>query len=453
MIWLIDYTHYRKPIDPRLAQCKTDYFRLKSYLRARIIGPTAPVSSRVFSTGLLRLATILAANGVPVRYMHYYMLEQALDSGEQLPQTVAFSAVCPTVPLCARLAGRIKQRSPETCVMIGGPHVNLNPELTARTFPIFDKMAVGYEKQAAELIAGRELAEPDGDYVDYSLLPYPLREYAINTFTTMGCPFSCAYCADGRAPHYKASPDGQLRQMKKLLPERTLVHFFDSVLGFSPEGIRSVCHELREAQHNFLLSCDMRADLLTPELVRELESAGFVEIRLGMESADAELLSASNRTLMPDRFTQQVRMVRECSNLYITLYSITGLPGTTAESQEKTLDFCDYLLTEHLVDEIKNALYVPYPMSGVDYAERGITLLNENWEDYDRQSFPVFCTELMSAEQLWELYIHTAQSINRSWLRASGFERFEDIPVLEGYYNEYVEASYLDKKQGGVSDV
>ena len=77
------------------------------------------------------------------------------------------------------------------------------------------------------------------------------------------------------------------------------------------------------------------------------------------------------------------------------LYSITGLPGTDAVSREKTLEYCDYLFREHLADEIKNALYVPYPMKGVCYADRGVQVLDEDWSHYDRQSFPVFCTDRM----------------------------------------------------------
>ena len=446
MIWLVDYTHYEKAIDPRLAKCKQDYFRLKSYTRFQKIGPTAPVKSRVFATGLLRLATILHRNGVQVRYLHYYMLEQLLEQGAALPEKVAFSCVCPTVPACAELARQIKERSSGTEVILGGVHVNLSPELTAQRYPVFDRLCIGHEYAAAQQLAGCDLQQTTGDYVDYSLLPYPLHEYAINTFTTAGCPFRCSYCADGRAPHFVASPDGQINQLKKLLPERNLVHFFDSVLGFSQEGIRNTCEHLIRAEHPFLLSCDMRAELLTPELVKLMEKAGFVELRLGMESADPELLERNERTLTVDRFEQQVRMIHEHSNLSVTLYSITGLPGTDAVSQEKTLEYCDYLFREHLADEIKNALYVPYPMKGVCYADRGVEVLDEDWSHYDRQSFPVFRTDRMDQAQLWELYLHTAESINQSWLRSQGFESFEAVPVIQGYYQEYVQANYLKKK-------
>lgn len=447
MIWLVDYTHYKQEIDPRLAQSKRDYFKLKSYVRYEKIGPTAPVSNRVFGTGLLRLATILHKNGIEVRYIHYYMLEQALDSGEPMPETVAFSALCPTVPRCAALARRIKELSPNTRVMLGGVHVNLNPRITKERFPIFDMLVTGYEQEAAEKIAGRPLIAIPKPYVDYSLLPFPLREYAINTFTAMGCPFRCDYCVDGRAPHFCASVDGQIGELKKLLPRRNLIHFFDSVLGYSKEGMLRVCSELKRADHGMLLSCDMRADMLTPQLVRELEAAGFVEIRLGFESADGEVLSKNKRTLGVETFLDQIKMVRESSGLYVALYSITGVPGTDRASQDRTLEFCDFLFRDRLVDEIKNALYVPYPIEGVNYADRGIRILSDAWENYDRQSPPVFETDRMSREELWELYLYTAESINESWLRGMGFDSFDDVPVIEGYYREYVEDKYLNDAQ------
>ena len=443
MIWLIDYTHYHKPIDPRLNACKQDYFRIKSYVRSKKIGPTAPVSSKVFGTGLLRLATILDRNGVEVRYLHYYDLERLLDEGEPIPARVAFSAICPTIPMCAELAARIKSKSPDTVLIIGGVHVKLNAELTRERYPIFDRFCVGYEHEAAEDIAGHSLSPVYEPYADYGLLPAPLHTYAINTFTTMGCPFKCSYCVDGMAPRFCAAKDGQIEIMKDLLPERNLVHFFDSVLGFSREGLLRVCESLQKAEHPFLLSCDMRADLLTPELLTEMEKAGFVEIRLGMESADQSILDRSQRTLSVNKFLEQIRMIRESSNLYVTLYSITGLPGTTRETQEKTLEFCDYLFRENLVDEIKNSLYVPYPMDGVDYEARGVHILTDDWSCYDRQSHPVFRTDLMSDEEMWELYIHTAKSINESWLRGLGFASIDEVPVIDGYYCEYVEENYM----------
>lgn len=441
MIWLVDYTTYRMDIDPALKRYRAAYFRVKGYKRKCTIGETAPARTRTYSNGLLRLATLLRRGGVPCRYLHADMLETLLDNGEPLPEIVAFSTVCPTVPRAAALAARVKRRSPATRVYAGGPQINAAPRLTAEKFPVFDRLIVGYEERAASAIAGVPIAAGGGPYVDFSLLPYAAEEYAINTFTAMGCPFSCAYCADGRAPKFSVSDDAMLSQLAGL-PRRKLVHVFDSVLGSSTERALAVCRELQRLDHGFLLSCDMRAELMTEELAREMEKAGFVEVRLGIESADEELLKKNGRTLSPQSCIGTLKMLRDTTNLYLTLYSVTGLPGTTRAGQERTLEMFHGLLVRRLADEIKNALYVPYPYDDIDYAARGVIVKDDDWAHYDRQSYPVYETPQLRRDELWELYLETTKTIAESWRESLGFERFDDVPDTGDYYGEYFQANY-----------
>lgn len=228
-------------------------------------------------------------------------------------------------PQAAALAERIKARSPKTKVYVGGPQVNLSPNAVRERFPIFDKLTLGHELVAAGGIAGRPTSDIS-PYLDFSLLPHPLASYAINTFTALGCPFGCHYCADGRAPKVCVSDDAMLSRMSAL-PPRTLIHIFDSVFGYSAARALAVCKNLQRLQHPFVLSCDMRAEMITEEPVREMQKAGFREIRLGIESADEELLQKNGRTLAPQRCLDAVKIIRETSDIYITLYSVTGLPG------------------------------------------------------------------------------------------------------------------------------
>lgn len=448
MIWLIEYTHYQKRIDPELMRIRSDYMKIKRYKRDRLIGNCAPVGDRVYSIGLLRIATILHRNGFDVKYYDFETINSLLDDGfTAFPDVVAFSCVCPTVPLCADMAKRIKSVSPKTMLLLGGIHVNLCPDETRIRFPIFDDLCIGYELDAAEKICGRKLHQVDDIYADYSLLPFPLTDYSINTFTTSGCPFRCGYCSDGRAPLFKSSENGQLNLLKELLPQRTMVHFFDSVLGYSTEGARAVCKAIKATEHNFILSCDMRADLLTKELILDLEDAGFSEIRMGIESGDQELLDRNNRTLKVEGFMEKLQMVRDHSSMYIALYSVVGLPGTTDRSVDMTLDYFDGILNQGYADEIKNTQYVPYPIQGVDHEKRGIHILTTDWSKYDRQSFPVYRTNELHAEKLWELYLKTARSINSSWLRSCGFRSYDEIPFVDTQYEEYMENTYMLKEK------
>ncbi|MDD6211528.1 MAG: B12-binding domain-containing radical SAM protein [Clostridiales bacterium] len=443
MIWLVDYTYYEQPIDERLAEQKKQYFHIKKYKRWKMIGPTADVKTKTYGMGLLRIATILACNHIPVKYIHWEMLEEALERGQPMPETIAFSTVCPTVPKAAGLCEKVKAVSPETRCYLGGIHVTLDEEETKERFPVFDEFITGFEYESAKQLAGTDLPHVPAVYADFSLLPYPIKDYAINTFSAMGCPFHCSYCADGLAPHFKAAEDGMISQFMKMLPEKTLIHFFDSVLGGSVQGAFDLCDRLIQLNHPFILSCDMRADLLTPELVRKMEQAGFREIRLGLESVDMDLLLQNKRTLSYEVFLKQVKMIKEETNLYIAAYTVLGLPGTTYESHMTTLEQFRFLLEKHYIDEIKNTLYVPYPMEGVDYSKRGLILDSMDWNRYDRQSFPVYHTKELSAQQIWDLYVETLCVINDAWCKSLGYERISEIPAIEGYYNEYIETNYL----------
>ena len=448
MIWLVDYTVYEKEIDLRLKKAKIQYFQIKNYKRYTKIGLTAPVKTRTFSNGLLRLATILYENDLPVQYIHASDFISILAHSEALPETIAFSAVCPTVPPCAELCDEIHRISPKTKVFLGGAHVNVAYDLTNRKYKTFDKLIRGYEFDAAEQIAEKPCSKVPDKYLNYNLLPHPVSEYAINTFTAMGCPFSCAYCVDGCAPHFESSIDGQLSELRERIPQRTLVHFFDCVLGYSQERLLCVCDALSNLQHGMLLSCDMRAEFLNEKTIQSLIKAGFVEIRLGIESADEIQLAQNNRFLKWDDLFEKIKLVRETSSLYITLYAATGLPGITVQGQEKTISTFDYLLTEQYVDEIKNCMYVPYPMDGLDYASRGIYIMTNQWEQFDRQSFPVYRTNQLSQDDLWELYLQTTEAISKSWLKSCGASSVKDLIFPSGYYSEYIVDRYDCSDEG-----
>ena len=441
VIWLVDYTTYRQRVDPRLKAMRDDYFKIKAIKRARKIGRARTPKTRTYATGALRLATILNANGFPARYVHAYDLLDQLLSCDKPPDVIAFSAVCPTVPACDALREKVKEASPETRVLLGGSHVNVAYMQTLARYPEFDQIVRGYDMQAASAIAGAECTRDPRPFVDYDLLPHGVENYAINVVTTTGCPFACSYCTDGLVPYLEASDDGLLGLLKGRVPRGSLVHFFDSVLGFSQERLLGICDRLAGLDHGFLLSCDMRAELLGPQTLEALERAGFVEIRLGVESADEDQLRHNNRFLMPDEFARKLDMVRERTNLYVTLYSASGLPGVTQRSFEATTGLLGGLLREDVVDEVKSCMYVPYPRDGLDYDGRGVHVIDHDWSHYDRQSFPVYETPLFSRDELWEMHLDSTRAINEAWAHSVGFSSPAEIPDGDSH-PEYTSENY-----------
>ncbi|MCI8930908.1 MAG: radical SAM protein [Lachnospiraceae bacterium] len=448
-VWLIDATAYKKEISQELLAIKKDYFKIKAYARKQRIGDHVLPVQRTFSTGLLRIATLLHRIGYDVQYYHLndFLEQNMAELAKGCPDIAAFGCVCPTVPICGNLAEKIKSRYPAAITVIGGAHVNMALNQTIKKFPCFDRYSFGYDKEAAGRVIGREINREieDEPYVDYSILPYSLNEYDINIFTTLGCPFRCAYCQDGQMPYLEHRLDGGLGMIQEQLALGKLVHFFDSTLGYCESRLFEVCKALQALKHKFVLSCDIRAEFLTEKTLKALEDAGFREIRVGLEAADSRVLEKNNRKILPDTVMDKIKLVRKNSGLYLTLYTVSGLPGFTLETYRKNQEIYRYLLETRSVDEIKNAQYVPYPRDNMDLTGKGIIWMEDKWENYDRQSYPVYETKELTRQQIWEGFLDTARTINRAWLKGWGLGSVDELGNEE-LYPEYIVSNYLGKK-------
>jgi hypothetical protein len=447
-VWLVDATTYRKPLDLEVQRHKDYFFRLETHARRRHpgIGVTAPRGTRTYSAGLLRIGTILAASGCSIRYMRAEDAEAALVDGDgaDRPDIVGFGAVCPTVPLCAELARALRARFPGVRAVLGCAHAVVARELTLARFPgVFDSVAGAFEADAAAALAGvprTALATPERD-LDYGLLPHPLRTYAINLMTQTGCPFTCTYCQDRLVPRERSALDGGLAGILQHLPGRTPVHFCDSVLGGGARRALEVCDRLAELDHSMVLSCDLRPELVSEPLLRALERAGFAEVRLGLDSADEDVLATARRGAGPDRLPRVLRTIRETSGLYVSIYMVTGLPGSTPATLDRNLDVVACLLEERLADQIKHHVYVPYPTDQCPTGTPEVRIREHDWSRYDRNSYPVYSLDGLDTDQIWASFLAMEEGINVSWTKALHVEpsTVESLPR----YPDYNDVMYL----------
>jgi len=455
--WLIDATTYRKPLDREVQQHKDRFFRLETVARTghRGIRATQPRGTRTYSAGLLRIATILAASGYRVAYMRIEDAAARLaeSAGDDLPGVLAFGAVCPTVPACAALAAAARERAGDARIVLGGAHAVVAPELTRARYPgVFDEVVSGFDVDAAAALVGEPpaaLAAP-ARHLDYDLLPRPLREYGVNLMTASGCPFTCNYCQDRLVPRLRTAPDGGLGDLLDRLPRGTPVHFCDSVLGGGARRAMEVCAALAGLDHGMVLSCDLRPELVSVPLLEALGRAGFGEIRLGLDSADSDVLVTARREVAPRRFPRVLQTIRDTSELYVSIYMVTGLPGSTHATLQSNLDVVACLLEERLADQIKHHVYVPYPTDRCHTGTPEARILSHDWSRYDRNSFPVYDLDGLGADDIWAAFLAMEEGINTSWTKALdvGLDLVEAMPR----YPDYNGAVYLDERPGDSSD-
>ena len=182
---------------------------------------------------------------------------------------------------------------------------------------MFDEIVADRDEAAAARLLLGTIIRPQEVRQAYELLPLPLGEYGLNLMTEVGCPFACRYCQDRLIPKRILSLDGGLENIKERLPLRKPIHYCDSVLGGEYKRALAICSKLESLDHSFLLSCDIRMEMLTPELIAALVKAGFVEIRLGLDSADDVVLQENGRPAFTDKFVKRNLSATTCFSIIL----------------------------------------------------------------------------------------------------------------------------------------
>ncbi|WP_420265290.1 B12-binding domain-containing radical SAM protein [Candidatus Magnetominusculus dajiuhuensis] len=443
-IWLIDATTYRRSLSPLQIENKRLYFRIKNYVKNHIVGPHEPPGQKCYSAGVLRIATILRHNGYDTEYIPLAEIDKMIENSERgaLPDIVGFGAVTPTVPVCAHYSSLLKSSKNGIRIVLGGAHAHFASKTTMAKYPVFDEIVPDCDMvAAAKIIQSRpkDLSNPPL-YIDYKILPEPLHNYCVNLFTSSGCKYHCGHCQDGLAVYNEYALDGGLSEVLVYLKPKTTIHYCDSVLGGSEKRAVEVCKKISSIKHNMLLSCDLRSEFISSELVENLVNAGFVELRMGLLSTDRHVLNNINRGGNPDKILETIKLIRKISKIYISIYITIGLPGSTTDAVDQLIRLVKHLLEKRYVDEVKCNLYVPYPNDDNTTSPIGVHIQNEDWTKYDRQSYPVYGLSKLTSDDIWNAFQKIEGEINISWDKAYELSRSGKIP--DTCYPEYIISCY-----------
>ena len=181
---------------------------------------------------------------------------------------------------------------------------------------------------------------PAWDGVDHSRYPY------LTVLGSRGCTGGCCWCpyvvAQGRrfrACSAERVVDELAHLVKHYAPPRIVLR--DPVLAHDRGRVEALCtaivrHRALAPGRNLLWECESRPEHLDPALLRQMNLAGCVGIKIGLETLEEGLLATLGR-LQPgwdgERYRRHLaRVVRACQVTGIAprLFALTGLPGQTA---------------------------------------------------------------------------------------------------------------------------
>lgn len=263
---------------------------------------------------------------------------------------------------------------------------------------------------------GRLTVNPSRPYIEdldslpwpaWDLMPYKRYYPQFTVLSSRGCPFGCIYCpyAVAQGKKYRTrSPQAVIAEVKwlKKVFGANLIQFRDPLFGFFPERIKQMCKLLIESKARVKWICETRPEVLNDELIKWMKESNCWQVKLGVESANEQILRSLNR-LKPsqiaedykDRVRNITRILRK-RGIFIHLFFIIGFPDESWETIDETKKFISQL-NPNLV---QFSIATPYP--GTPFYEiekRGSYITENNLEKYGGHQ-AVVKTKYLSAGEL-----------------------------------------------------
>ncbi len=374
---------------------------------------------------------------------------------EMRPDTVGISILTPQLADAVRAARVVRETSPDAFLICGGPHATVMPEDTmARTGA--DLVYSGEAEGAlALLMDGADPADipgacvPDGGGCrrtpglllaeDLDRLPLPDRSifdmesyfsswYSMDRvdpglrgtslMATRGCPFSCTFCQPTLSEIFgktmrKRSPASiveELRQLKSRYGINAFM-FEDSTFVVDSEWVHRICDRMLEGGLDLRWCCNVRADLLRPELLDHMVEAGLSKINMGVESASQRVLDdIYDKGITVEGVRRALRLAKE-RGLYVQGYFMLGAPGETREEMESTIRFA----AREPFDDAVFDITTPFPHTHL--WEKTKDLIIGDYEEfdcfqrsvYDLEGFDPREIERMKKRAFWRFYAHPSR--------------------------------------------
>ena len=447
--------------------------------------------------GILYLAAVLARKSHRVK-IHDLRVEpggipgllRVADSFQ--PDVIGLSSLTVESPQMNEVARRLKARAPGRPILAGGPHATSYPERVLDN-PDVDVAVIGEaERTILELMpsleqgvvpAGvlgtgtrvngeRRINPRQPPIEDLDGLPFPAwdhlnlpgysRRKSMSTlnprpymtlFTSRACPYQCIYCHHVFGKGFRArSPENVLEEMETLIRDYGIRDFelVDDIFNLNRLRAQKICDLIlqRGLKVNLAFPTALRADLLTPDLIRSLRRAGTVSSAFAIETASPRLQQLVRKNLDLEKAREAINYASEIG-IVTTGFFMLGFPTETREEVLETIRFASALKL-HTAQ-----FFIVTPFLGTEMAElfrEKYKGLQVEFSDYDYNKGTYNLSEVETAE-LYRLqryanlkfYFHPSRVLRifkgypNKRLLARRFFKMVQLKILTGRRGSFVE--------------
>jgi anaerobic magnesium-protoporphyrin IX monomethyl ester cyclase len=365
---------------------------------------------------------------------------------------VGISMLTPQLAAGTEAARMVRSLAPGALLIAGGPHPTVMPGDTMRRLSPDLLLRGEAEVSFGMLLDGEEwdsipgAVYPGNDgptaskarriVPDLDTLPLPDRSlFDMETYirhwysmdrvdpglrgttvmATRGCPYHCAYCQPTLSMIFgrklrKRSPGAIVEELENLVETYRINAFMfeDSTFIVDHPWVHGICDRLIGSGLRLSWCCNVRADLLTGELLDHMVEAGLRKVNMGVETASQRVLDEIyQKGITVEGVRRALRLCKE-RGVFVQGYFMLGTPGETLEEMKRTIRFA----SEEPFDDALFDITTPFPQTTL--WERTKHLIRSDYTHFDCFQNCVYDLDGISPKRIerlkkqafWKFYLH-----------------------------------------------
>lgn len=179
-------------------------------------------------------------------------------------------------------------------------------------------------------------------------------------FTSFGCPYQCDFCYrpkiyNGR--HALVPPPVFAKDLARRKADKLTIR--DGTIAVEPQRIRDLTAAIDDVGllGKKTFACDIRADLITDEMLEALKDFGVDRIKMGLETLDDVALQRMHKMEDANTIMDAMFNVKK-AGFELAVYMIIGNDYAGRDAWLRTIDFLEELKPDGLV--INTAAYLDF---------------------------------------------------------------------------------------------
>jgi len=339
----------------------------------------------------------------------------------------------PKMPAVRETVVALKEKAPDTKILLGGLHPSALPERTLReenvdfvcqgegfytTLHLLQTLSSSKRPDEYKIDGlwyikdGKVISNPPAPVIkDLDELPFaawdllPIDKYRahnwhcfgdINSrgsygviYTSLGCPFRCSYCPIhafyGKAGIQFRSPERVVEEIDLLVKNYNIrnIKIMDELFVLKEDRVIEICDLIIKRGYKLNMWCYARVDTVSERVLDKIKQAGINWVAYGFESASERVRRGVSKRIQQERIKEAIEMTYD-AGINIIGNFIFGLPDDDLKTMQETLD----MAKEFNFEYVNFYTAMAYPGSQLyDYALKQRWPVPETWLGYSQYAY------------------------------------------------------------------